>query len=240
MADRDTLLAATRMAAAEPVMLISGITYWLELPSVAGLLSRGVLAPELRNLALRFASEEGIVKADLSDEDQARWDEVERVLIADSVRAIEWTCPCETCGERRQGVPGHEVTDPLPRQTLRYTPDDLAPGRRQVNEVDYEQLQQMVLRIRSPRQVDAMSRLGHGQMSAEDAAGIVESERINTLAGWVSFRGRGRGPDGGDRGQDVGGAAVEPRDHLGPGGRVRGRRRSRQPAAAGPEARPAR
>lgn len=235
MADRADALAAWRAAGAEPTMLPSGTEVQLELPSVAGLLSRGILPPALRQIALRFASDAGVVKAELDEAEAARMDELERVMIADAVHAIR--------------PPGFEGWTPI-----RLSPEDLALGARKIAEIDYEALQHLVLRIRSPRQVDAMSRLAQvqGELArareagvagdeltaierrvveeSEKAARVVEAERVHTLAGWSSFRGLGRGAAAGAGRQDVGRPAVVPADHLGAGGRPRPRRRA--PAAA--------
>ena len=203
-------------------MLVSGITYWLELPSVAGMLSRGVLPPLLRQVAMRFASDEGIVKANLDEADAEKWDEVERVMIADAVRALEWSCPCERCVDRRGEAP-------IEREAMHFSPDDLKPGTRKISETEYEQLQSLVIRSLSTKQVDAMSKLAHEQLSDEEAATIIEAERVNTLAGWSSFRRVARSFDPRHQGGHVRRRSVVPADYLGPGGRVRGRRRT--PAA---------
>lgn len=239
MAERVDALAAWRAAGAEATMLPSGTEAQLELPSVAGMLSRGVLPPALRQIALRFASDEGVVKAQLDEAEAARMDELERVMIADAVHAIR--------------PPGFDEWAPI-----RLSPDDLAAGRRRIAEIDYEALQQLVLRIRSPRQVDAMSRLAQVQAElvaarhagvegnelaaleqryvdqTEEAARIVEAERVNTLAGWSSFRVLGRGAADGRPGAHLGRAPVGPADHLGAGGRPRPRRRAPAAADRGP------
>lgn len=238
MADRDAVLAAAKAAAAETTMMPSGTEMQIELPSVAGLLSRGVLPPALRQIALRFTTDEGVVKAQLDEAEAARMDELERVMICDAVHAIR--------------PPG--FTDWTP---IRFRPEELTPENRRLAEIDYEALQQLVLRLRTPRQVDAMSRLAqaiaelraardrgvtgeeleplierHTQQT-EEAARIVEAERVNTLAGWASFRGLGRGAHAGRPGADLGRPSVQPADHLGPGGRVRARRRAAASADRG-------
>lgn len=233
MTDRGDFGAAWQAAGTDWIQLPSGVEMRGELPVVADLLMRGALPTALRAIALRFASDEGVDESQLDSDAQAAWEALQRQLIHEAFTAARWTCACPECVERRAGL----GIEPLQERPRRIPLEDLEADPPRMPRIDLAALRDMVIRARSPKQVDAMSRVAHGQMGAAEAAVIVERERRNTIEAWGSFRGdRGGVPAGAD-GEDVGQPSVAVRDHLGSGGRVRPRRGRRAATRSG-KARP--
>ncbi len=80
-------IAAWKVANRRLVWMSSGAWARVLLPSVLDLASRGLLDPEIRAMAVKFATT-GIDLEKLADEDLARFDVMRRSLIAKTVLAI--------------------------------------------------------------------------------------------------------------------------------------------------------
>lgn len=244
MADRDDLLKAWGAASGDLTMLPSGVEVRLDIPSVASLIATGAMPTALRGLALQFMGEDGVDPSSLDDDEQQKWQALERLLIAAAVVAIK--------------PPGFDQPQPF-----RIKVEDLELDPTPFPRHDLIALRDIVLRIRTAKQVDALSRVGYMQQELDDArerrasaeeideiekrivakaewaASVVQAERVNTIEGWTGFR-RGRGSLADlARSANVGQPTVKPSDHLGPGGRPRTRRSTRRSAdgsPAGPQA----
>jgi hypothetical protein len=198
--DRDPVLAAWQAAGTELTMLPSGMEVRLEQVPVAEMVRSGFLPGQLRALALRFASPQGVEPSEMELAEQARWAELERLMISRWVVAVRWTCECHDCLERR--------TEPLVEQPYQLTVEALAADPPVMPRVDLVALADLVTYARTPKQVDALSRVAHDQMEADAAAAIVDREQVNTLAGWGSFRGQRRGVDADAQREGMGQPAV--------------------------------
>jgi hypothetical protein len=186
VSERDPFLAAWQSAGTELTMLPSGVEFRLEQVPVAEMVRTGFLPGQLRQLAMRFATPEGVDPTELELAERERWAELERLMISRWVVAARWICECANCVERRAGPP-------LPEEPYRLDPEALAADPPRMPRVDLVALRDLVTYARTPKQVDALSRVAHGQMEADEAAAIVDREQVNTLSGWASFRGGGRG-----------------------------------------------
>lgn len=173
---------AWQAAGADVVMLPSGVEVQLRLPTVAGLAMRGALPAMLTNLALRYAGD-GVDVPQLSAEERAKWDALERELVCDAIHGVR--------------PPGFDEFE-----RWRPRPDDLAAQPPAIPSVDLESLIGLVLRLQTPVQVDSLSRVAHGLIDADEATRRMSGEEAATLDGWSRFRDQRRGADGGRVGQD--------------------------------------
>jgi hypothetical protein len=231
MTDRSAAMAAWTAAGTQLVMLPSSVEVRVDLPSIPALIASGQMPGYLRSMAMKVVGSEEIDPAALTDEDRERWDEFERLLISQTVVAFK--------------PPG------MDEQPGRITMDDLKADPCPIPRDDLLAIRNMALRIQTPAMVDAMSRLVAmhtdlrlaieaglddpdeiGQREAaikakgDEVDDIVRREAVNTLEGWASFRRLGGRAAAGVTGEDVGSEAIQPRDHLGPMGRPRVRRRA--------------
>jgi hypothetical protein len=209
-------------------MLPSGMEVRIEQVPVAEMIATGFLPGQLRALAIRFATPEGVTPSELDAAERTRWDELMNLMISRSVVGVRWICECKDCLERR--------ADPIVEQPYHLSPEALAADPPKMPRVDLVALRDIATFTRTPKQVDAISRVAHGQMDDVTAAAIVDGEQVNTLSGWASFRHLRRGLDAGADGQGLGPAA-----ELVPAGnratrRAAARRRPRGHAAAGESA----
>jgi hypothetical protein len=223
--ERDPVLAAWQAAGTELTMLPSGMEVRLEQVPVAEMIASGFLPGQLRALAIRFSTPEGVSPSELDAVERARWAELTNLMISRWVVAVRWTCECPDCLERR--------AEPIPEQAYRLTPETLAADPPVMPRVDLAALNDVVVFARTPKQVDATSRVAHGQMDGDTAAAVIDREQVKTLAGWGSFRDLRRGLDAHANGEGVG-----PAPELVPAGnratrRAAARRRPRGTAAAG-------
>lgn len=204
MAD-DPILAAWERSASELVMLPGGMEVRVELPLVMEMVRSGALPSGLRALALKFASDVGVEPDELGGEDAAHWDELVGLLVARSVKAVR-PVKAEGPPDEQCSCGGwHTDEPPVP---YRLDPEILTAEPPRLPRVDVVALQDMVLRVRTPKQVDAISRVAHGQMDPGTAADIVRAERGATLEGWSSFRALRAGTAAGAQRQDLGDAAI--------------------------------
>lgn len=215
---RDPVLAAWQAAGTDLTMLPSGMEVRLEEIPMAEMIRSGFLPGQLLQLATRFASSEGVEPSKLEAEERANWDDLERQMICRWLVAVRWTCECGGCTKRR-AVAG---IDPIPETPKLLTPDQLAADPPPMPRVDLVALRDIVIYARTAVMVDAMSRVAHEQLGADEAARILEQERLNTLEGWSTFRGERPGvPDGAHR-EGLGevaerlSRAAPPRDHQVP------------------------
>lgn len=185
-------------------MLPSGMEVRLEEVPVVEMVRSGFLPGQLRALAMRFASTEGADLSALDAKERDEWAALERLMIARWVVAVRWTCPCVDCVARR----GEAGIEQIEEQAYRIDPERLAADPPPLPRVDLVALSDLVTFARTPRQVDALSRVAHGQLASDEAARIVEAEVPNTLTGWASFRDLRRGLDAHAHGTDVGQPAV--------------------------------
>lgn len=200
MTDRDPVLAAWQAAGTDLTMLPSGMEVRVEQVPVAEMVRTGFLPGQLRQLAMRFATPEGVTPSELEVAERQRWDELERLMISRWILAVRWICECPDCLERR--------AEPIEERPYTLTPEMLAADPPVMPRVDLAALRDLVVFARTPKQVDAISRVAHGQMDEATAAAIVEREQVNTLTGWASFRGRGRGVDADAQREGMGPAPV--------------------------------
>ena len=222
-------------AGTEPVLLPSGVAVLWEPTTVAQLMVRGILPGYLRSMALQFAGD-GVDYSKLPPDDQGRFRELCAMTIIESVR-----------GAAMLGDPEFQIP-------FRLTPEQVNDENPRMPRPDLEALQHLVLHLRTPGEVTATSRLvalerdyrkavENGadadtlaelrRQQAESAARYqrtIEREAVGGIAGWISFRDDRRGADPGAERAGVGSPAVGARDHLGPGGRVRARRRPADPS----------
>jgi hypothetical protein len=219
-------------AGTSTVMLPSGVQVRWEPTSVADLMVRGVLPGYLRSVAAQLYADES---KPLTDDEQAKWKEMVALLIRTSVREV--------------ALPGSDEFEPYQLSAAQVNDDDPRMPR-----VDLEALQHLALHLRTPREVDATSRVATLYRRLDEAAErgasddeldllrqeielkageyrrIIEKEAAHAVLGWADFRGLLRRAGNGDQRQDVGRAAVQPADHLGRGARPRPRRRTRKSA----------
>ena len=199
----DDVLAALNAAGTELVMMPSGVEYHIEQTPVLEMVRSGLLTGALRSVALKVAGE-GLETSALSDEERNAWEQLQREMICRWVRGFAWTCECDPCGRRRATA----GLKPMELRPWTLTPEVLAADPPQLSRVDLAALSDMVLFLRTPRQIDALSRVAHGQMSADEAAAIDREEVPRTVAGWATFRGFRAGARVGGRGEVLGDDAV--------------------------------
>ncbi len=229
--------AAWMAAGTITVMLPSEMQVKVEETSVPQLMVRGVFPSYLRSMADQFMGD-GVDPSKLDAGETAKWKEMVALLARHMVREV--------------ALPGSDDFAPY-----MLTPEQVNDDDPRMPRVDLEALQHMVLHLRSPREVDATSRLAamHRQMTTAIERGasneeivllrtelevkaaeynrIAQKEAAESLFGWATFRGIGQRPDGGDQRPDVEDPPVQPADHLESGGRPRPRRRSRRAPAGG-------
>jgi hypothetical protein len=217
VADREEALAAWQAAGTDIILLPSGVEARLDIPTLGRMLARGILPGHLRALALKVNSPEGVKLASLSEDETRDWDELEQLMIADCVIAIR--------------PPGFKKLTPF-----RLSPEDVAADPPKLPRVDLEALRNIVLRIRTPKQIDALSRLAFGQMTREDATLIVDKEQVNTIVAWATFRDERRRAGMRAQRKSVGKPAVDPAGDNRAARRLRRRRgagaATDEPAAA--------
>lgn len=236
MTDRSAAMAAWQAAGTQLVMLPSSVEVRVDLPSVYDLISSGQMPGYLRSLAAKFMGDDELTSTDLTDEEREKWEDFERLLITQTVVAFKPPGMAETPGK--------------------ITMDDLKADPCPIPRDDLQALRNMALRIQTPAMVDAFSRVAAMETDlrlereaglddpdviaereqairaqAEQAAAVIRSETKNTVAGWATFRRLRGSRDAGVTGKGVGLQAIEPRDHRGPGGRPRVRRRPEREAA---------
>jgi hypothetical protein len=229
MEERDPVLAALQAAGTDLTMLPSGVEYRLEQVPVAEMIRTGFLPGQLRQLALRFASKEGVEPDKLELEEQARWAELENLMISRWVTAVRWTCQCPTCTRRRAGA----SLEPFEERPYKLTPEMLAADPPVMSRLDLVALHDIVLFARTSNQVDALARVAHGQMTGDEAGAIIDAEQANTLTGWASFRGQSGGLDAHAQRADLGAAAVGVSRPNRAARRAADRRRPRRAPVAG-------
>jgi hypothetical protein len=227
--ERDPVLAAWQAAGTDLTMLPSGMEVRLEQVPVAEMIRTGFLPGSLRQLALRFASSEGVEPDKLETEERARWAELENLMISRWVTAVRWICECPTCTRRR----AKGSLEPFEERPYKLTPEQLAAEPPVMARIDLVALHDIVLFARTPLQVDALARVAHDQMTGDEAAAIVDAEQSNTLTGWASFRGQSGGLDAHAQRADLGTAAVDVPRPPRAVRRAAARRRPRRPPVAG-------
>ena len=204
MAGEDQVLAALGAAGTELVMMPSGVEYQIEQTPVLEMVRSGFLTGALRSVALKVAGE-GLEESALSEDERKAWDELQNHMICRWVRGFAWTCECVGCLKRR----AQASLEPMPLRPWKLTPEILTADPPQISRVDLAALSDMTLFLRTPRMVDAFSRVAHGQMELEEARRITAEEARATAPAWASFRRVGRGagvrPAGEVLGDDAGG-----------------------------------
>lgn len=206
MDEQVDVLAALSAAGTEMVMMPSGVEYHIEQTPVLEMVRSGVLTGLLQSVALKIVGE-GIDADALSTKEQETWYDLQRLMICRWVRGFAWTCECVGCVARRAKA----GLAPMPLRPWKLTPEILKADPPQLSRVDLAALSDMVLYLRTPKQIDALSRVAHGQMAVEEAAAIEREEVPRTVAGWATFRGVRAGVGVGVRGEDLGNDPVGPR-----------------------------
>jgi hypothetical protein len=218
--DRDPVLAAFRASTTDLTMLPSGVEVRLEEVPVIEMVRSSFLPGQLMQLAMQFASSQGVDPEKLDDPERAKWEDLERQMICRWVVSVSWTCECADCGASRAVA----KVEPFRDRPWPYTPDQLAADPPPIGRVNLVALRDIVVFARTATMVDATSRVAHGLMDPDAAARVIEEEAANTLAGWSRFRHQRSGLDDGAHGEDVGRAPVgvpgsgapAPTDHLPP------------------------
>lgn len=218
----DSVLNAWQQAGTDLIMLPSGIEVRLEPVPLAELVRTGFLPGQLRLVAMQVTPE---TAATMDPDEQARHETLERYMISRWLTAVRWTCPCPECSSRRP--------EPLEEQPYRLDPEVLASDPPPIPRIDLLALRDMVSYLRSPRQVDVLSRVAHGQMDVSEATSIVDAEQVNTLAGWASFRGQRSGTTPGPGSADLRRSAVTVPGPNRARRRAATRRSTRHPPVAG-------
>lgn len=202
----EEVLAAVNAAGTELTMMPSGAEYQIEQTPVLEMVRTGHLTGLLRAVAMKVAGSEGLDTETLSDEESAAWDQLQREMICRWVRGFAWTCSCAGCTKRR----GQAGLEPIELRPFKLTPEILAADPPKISRVDLVALNDMTLYVRTPAHVDAISRLAHGQMTAEETQRITQEEAFRTVSGWAPFRRKqGGGGVGGDS-QVLGDDALAP------------------------------
>jgi hypothetical protein len=190
------------------VELPSGWRVRGRLPTAHDLATRGLLPDRLLEAALRGADPKWLLGEDLTAEQRQeryrRRVEYLRFLVARSIREV-----CQD-GEWRP-VEFEALVDALGNAERPPTIDDL----------DVDALEDVVLRIRTPQQVTDVARAIRGEQPAGEAeVAIADLEPFRGGAGRAA-------PDTDDA--PLGNSPELLSGHLGPGGRVRSRRGTRDP-----------
>lgn len=162
-------------AGVDVVHLPSGWVIRGRLPAVEDLYIREVVPDDLLNVAAQFA--QGGSAASASEPDKARWHRFLRLLVA------EYVVQVQVNGKWHDQVVTIEDT---------FTMD-----ARDVDELEY-----IVLRLKTAAQVSATWQADRGEISDEAANEIWQREVARSLRGWSNFRalaeGLARGPDSAD------------------------------------------
>lgn len=158
------LTAAQRLTQAglEVVELPSGFTVRGVLPTVEHLWLRGVVPMDLQAVAMRFQA--GGTLDDLPKEEQQHWYRFLRLLVAHFVREV------------RVDEGAWEPASLSVEDTETMAPED-------VDELEY-----IVLRTKTCRQVSATTMYLRGHISEAELQAIVEAEMPKTVGGWATFR----------------------------------------------------
>lgn len=145
------------------VNLPSGLTVRGVLPTVEALYLRDLVPAELVGVVTKFAMP-GFNMDDLPDEERPLWFRFIRLQVAAFIR---------------------EMRDPDGAwQPVTISIDDtLTMDQRDVDELEY-----IVLRIKTPRQVSAFWQGERGEITKEEANAIVQAEMAETIGGWAAFR----------------------------------------------------
>jgi hypothetical protein len=197
------------------VMLPTGIIFRVRIPDVEEMLSKGLLPPDLRAIALKFGAS-GVNPETMDTEGLQTLLRFMRTLVAHSIRYV-WDAEPTDDRWRDQAFAGD------PWQPVTVSVGMLEEGS--IDGDDYAALQGIVTRQFTPNQITALSMKDHGLIDALEADRIVADEGSGTVGGWASFRGERRGADAGDNGAAVERASVEPARTASPK-----RQRNRAPA----------
>jgi hypothetical protein len=197
-------------AGTSEVMLPSGVRVKWEPTSIADLMVRGVLPGYLRSVAAQFTKGEA---RPLTPDEEAKWKDMVALLIRTSVREV--AMPDEDFEPYL--LSEEEVNDDDPRMPR----------------TDLEAMQHMALHLRTPREVDATSRIAHMYSSLDEAAErgasqdelellrqeieikaseygrIIEKEHAHAMLAWGEFRRILRSVERGGDGEVVGRAPVQ-------------------------------
>jgi hypothetical protein len=215
MGGREAVLEAWQAAGTELTMLPSGVEVRLDLPSLAQLELNGLTSRPLTSLVMNGGTARHAKW-------RPAWGEEVRELIAEAVVGIR--------------PPGFAEVEPY-----RLTVEDLAADPPKLPRSDLEALGYLVLRLRTPRGEDAVSRNAHGLLSDVEMIGIVAAERPRGLSAWAPFRPGRRGASVRPERENLGDPAKQPAGHRRAGGRVRAGRgaggAAGAPQAAGTAAR---
>lgn len=166
MDPRDQVATAWQEAGTDQVMLPTGTEARVMLPG-PGAMARLELTPgALRGIVGRLTGK--LEHGGMSADDWQRWRGAIRELIAEAVTAVR--------------IPGGEDFAPH-----RVDPDDRIPP------IDEDALTTLVLRLESPAQVDARSRVAHGGQPAAVAGATWARAAHSTLPAWEPFIGSDEG-----------------------------------------------
>jgi hypothetical protein len=145
------------------VALPSGALVRGVLPTVEALYLRDLVPAELIGVVTKFAMP-GFSSDDLPEEERPLWFRFTRLQVAAFLREI-------------RDADGNW-------QPLNVSIDDtFTMDQRDVDELEY-----IVLRYKTPRQVSAFWQAQRGEITKEEANAIIEAEMADTIGGWATFR----------------------------------------------------
>jgi len=187
------------------VVLPTGTQVKVRLPPMDSLIRRGIIPPELRAMALKFATA-GVDLEKLTDDELEQFLQFKNRLVAECVKYV---------ANEPAGTPPDQVT--WEAVTLRA--EDLEEF--QLDDSDLTAINAVAMRQATPEAVsaDALATLGLTQEAQAARDAVTPGQAVPDYA---AFRGEPGGP--GDRvpGEDVGDAALATPGHRRSGRRVRG------------------
>lgn len=189
------------------VILPSGVAVRGRLPTTEDLYVRDLVPEDLLSIVGRFAM--GATLKDIPEPDRPLWYRYLRLLVAAFIRAVR--------DEQGEWVP----------VSIRLE-DTFTMDERDVDELEY-----IVLRLKTPDQVSALWRAEHGELTKEEALAIISAEAPKTMSGWATFRHLVAGLDPGQDGADVQPAAEPDARPNRAARRTRARRGTRVQAPSG-------
>ena len=169
------------LAGVDDVHLPSGSVIRGRLPTVEDLAIRDLIPQDLLAIAARFTNLADTDPMRMSDEEKVEWQRFVRMFVANYIRAVR-----NDAG----------VFEPVAVSI----DDTFTMDPRDIDELEY-----IVLGLKSAAQVSAIWQAVRGEITEEAALAVFKAEAVKTVPGWATFRGFAAGVDG-----QPGGAGVRP------------------------------
>lgn len=217
---KNDILGRWNSTALRPVELPSGMKALIVLPDLNELILRDALPANLRDLAMRYATE-GITFSKLDAADMKLFIQFTRELVT---RMVRYMAEPESSAWDQFRTEGGMPSD-YGWQPVTLTPELLAES--DVDPGDIAALSQIAGRVSTPNEITAMSRHDRGLLDDIQAAEAGQDTPGQKLDDYERFRGQPGGPDDGADSEDVRDDTVELPAGTRPRSRLRGRRSSR-------------